>query len=56
MAVVCRVAISCSPKILRTMSRPLNVAVVAEHPRYAFEHVDIRSASELARVFARYRS
>jgi dTDP-glucose 4,6-dehydratase len=36
-------------------ANPANVAVVAEHPRYAFEHVDIRSASELARVFARYR-
>jgi dTDP-glucose 4,6-dehydratase len=32
-----------------------NVAAVADHARYRFEQVDIRSAGELGRVFARYR-
>lgn len=32
-----------------------NVATVANHPSYAFEHADIRDAAALARIFAQHR-
>lgn len=34
---------------------PANVAEVADHPNYAFEHVDIRDRAALDRVFADHR-
>ncbi|WP_111467557.1 dTDP-glucose 4,6-dehydratase [Cereibacter changlensis] len=32
-----------------------NVAMVADHPAYAFEHADIRDAEAMARIFAAHR-
>lgn len=32
-----------------------SLAAVADHPRYAFEHLDIRNAAGLTRVFAQHR-